>query len=153
MKSESGFTLIELLVVVIIIGVLSAIALPNFLRQASKAKESEAMVVANTFIKSQQVHRIEHGEFATGLSELGMSNDSSNYKFQADTTASNSRLIATPTKNDYRAVVGMVGVSENNNNLVSGICRAKKAGKEGSNLATLSVGENDIFCGKDWSKL
>ncbi|MCX5963441.1 MAG: prepilin-type N-terminal cleavage/methylation domain-containing protein, partial [Cyanobacteria bacterium] len=41
-KRDGGFTLIELLVVIIIIGILASIALPSFLNQANKAKQSEA---------------------------------------------------------------------------------------------------------------
>jgi len=39
---EQGFTLVELMVVIVIVGILGAVALPNFMSQTNKAKATEA---------------------------------------------------------------------------------------------------------------
>ncbi len=57
---ESGFTLIELLVVVLIIGILSAIAIPAFLSQTSKASDSAAKTQVGTLQTTMETFASEH---------------------------------------------------------------------------------------------
>jgi type IV pilus assembly protein PilA len=69
-RKSSGFTLVELLVVIIIIGILTAIALPNFLNQTAKAKQNEAKQNINLFNKTQNAYRLENSTFATSFDVL-----------------------------------------------------------------------------------
>jgi type IV pilus assembly protein PilA len=74
LRSEKGFTLVELLVVIVIIGILTAIALPSFLNQTAKAKQTEAKQNVSVVIRSQQLQYSERGTFATTFDDLALGN-------------------------------------------------------------------------------
>ena len=60
--APNAFTLVELLVVVAIVGILSAIALPNFMSQTDKAKATEAKTHIASTLKQAQAQFVEDGQ-------------------------------------------------------------------------------------------
>jgi type IV pilus assembly protein PilA len=84
-QGSQGFTLIELLVVIIIIGILAAIALPSFLNQASKARQSEAKIYTGSMIRAQQAYYLEKQQFAPDLPTLaiGIPATTANYNYES----------------------------------------------------------------------
>jgi type IV pilus assembly protein PilA len=68
-KSKKGFTLIELMIVVAIIGILAAIAIPNFLRFQLKSKSSEGKVNIAAIRTAEESYLAEFGNYvAAGAS-------------------------------------------------------------------------------------
>ena len=58
---EKGFTLVELMIVIVIVGILSAVALPNFLSQTEKARATEAQSAISAAFKNAQQLYLENG--------------------------------------------------------------------------------------------
>jgi len=108
-NADEGFTLIELLVVIIIIGILSAIALPSFLNQANKAKQSEAQTYVGSINRGQQAYYLEKNVFG-GLSnlELGISN-SANYTYASTASGAATSSVALTTAQPKGVLKGYAG--------------------------------------------
>lgn len=67
-----GFTLIELLVVVLIIGILSSVALPEYTKAVEKSYASEALTLLRQLLTAEKAYKWSSGGFTGDLTKLDM---------------------------------------------------------------------------------
>ncbi|MBN1514951.1 prepilin-type N-terminal cleavage/methylation domain-containing protein [Candidatus Sumerlaeota bacterium] len=67
--AKYGFTLIEMLIVVLIIAILSAIAVPNFLEQQIRAKVSKAKVDMRTLVTGLEAYNADNNSYPIDYDE------------------------------------------------------------------------------------
>ena len=70
-RASRGFTLIELMIVVVIIGVLAAIAIPNFIAMQNRAKEGSTKSNMHTFQTAAEDYGVQFdGQYASTASQV-----------------------------------------------------------------------------------
>jgi type IV pilus assembly protein PilA len=112
--TDGGFTLIELLICIVIIGILSAIALPSYLNQAAKTRASEAKSMLSTINRSQQAYRLENNAFSGTLTNLDAKVSGNFYTYEIGAGSTSTQATATTTSNQgslkvYASLVSQIG--------------------------------------------
>jgi prepilin-type N-terminal cleavage/methylation domain-containing protein len=71
-NNKKAFTLIELLVVVLIIGILAAIALPQYYKAVRRSRSAEAFTILSAILTGQEEYFLIHGEYTNNIEDLSI---------------------------------------------------------------------------------
>lgn len=132
--NDEGFTLIELIVVIVILGILASLAIPTFLNQTFKAKQTEAKVYVSAINTAQKAYFTEKTTLAPNLAALALDilPNTENYNYTVSTAPQSAIADAAAVKPRLKAYVGQVymyievtAVNEINVTAVSVICEAR----------------------------
>src|SRR5215472_8991281 len=105
---KRGFTLIELMIVVAIIGILAAIAIPNFIRFQARSKQSEAKSNLKSMFTAERSFYQEKDKYSTYINEVGFSPERGNrYSYSLGGTSTQNRAGTTIINNAADDTVGV----------------------------------------------
>ena len=137
-SNTSGFTLVELIVVVVIIGILSAIAIPSFNNASDKAKQKEASTLLASYAKAAQAFYTENSEVANSVSDLNQYITVSACTSNDAQTCKNSQTTSI-TGLDWNSPTGMYDIQMASNTTQTSFTATPKSGWNGYPVAS-------VFC-------
>ncbi len=70
-KYMHGFSLVELMIVIVIVGILTAVAFPNYRNYVTRAKRSEAKAALLKCAVNQEKFYLQNSQFSLDLTEMG----------------------------------------------------------------------------------
>ena len=95
-KLSKGFTLIELMIVVAIIGILAAIAIPNFIKFQARSKQSEAKANLKSAFTAEKAYLQEKDNYNVAINIVGFTPERNNrYAYFLDSTGSLQNRVTT----------------------------------------------------------
>lgn len=148
---EKGFTLVELMIVIVIVGILSAIALPNFLGQTVKAKATECNTKGGALLSQVAAEHLYGQTEGNALFSSKVGTDTTDSKFCTFTVTTNSSAASGGTPATSLYVLGIAGKGDLLNKYVAQACIDAATGKRDlvyvtANTGTATLGSKVASC-------